>query len=1243
MGHPQVELQLFGTPEIRAAGGDPIDLPLGKPFALLVYLHLSDGPVSRDHLAGVFWASSDRERARGSLRHALWFLRKELGEDLFASDDPVALAPDRVTSDLATFRRHLAEDRLDEAKALWTGAPLQLLDLSDGVEWTHWVEALRLEIEDAFAAALAVKGHQEWEEGRPGEAVRWFEAAAEARPHRLRHHRDLVETLLDARDFAGAEEAIRSARRHLPDDDRAAEALAELDHRIALLSRGATSTDPEDPTLQLEFTGRDEAFAALLRRWRFAREGDPGIGLVTGEPGIGKTRLAREFAVVARAEGGRVVHLKAEDSERPIEWGLLSEAIQRLLKLSGASGISHASDRVLRTLVPSLNLADPASIESPDRSALQLPRNRPSAALSDALVDLITAVAEDAPLLLVIDDLHWADTESRAVLARIANRIQGVPLLLLFTSRREVESLRVRKTLTLLSESPRATTIALAPLSEEDIARVLRARITFSDAESEAGVIRRVHRTTRGNPLFLFELLKSFQEQGILEEGTEGRWHFRTDRLPPDFPLPESLRALVDRQLEQLSEEAQLVAAHLARIGHPASPRMLSLRTGLGTATVTNAIGELLQRRMVRWASPESLNFLHDELRAAVARRFQLHVGLTAGGGAQWSFFRTAVVASLALLMLGAAAYLFARPAATEPGLHGGGTLVLTQGSDITAFTLSRSEDDGSLEARPVTPPVSPPPSPGTRSIVRLISGETEWIPEDRLGLTPDGSHFLAHRVLPDGRHGLILEALDGEGEQVIWASRRRPEQVDISPRGQRVLFLLPGRPDALLVTTPGGRPLARETAPTILRGHWCGPDRVLLLSREEGRVTAHLWDPESDVRRPLRIEGLHLGGETACSPDGSAIILQGASAGRVGFYLHEPREGTLQPLDFGEGPAPDRIHWIPDSVPPIPSSIRITHSDPFELEWGEQTELDAELVFSDGTTLPDSLDWSSRDREVVFVGPSGEVTAVGPGESWVVAEWNGWLRDSLRVQVQSTGDGGTLIRERFADGGLEGWRKGPMARSPWEVLTEEGIVRLSGSEDDSGHFLLSERALALTEGGTVELEFRLPLSADSHQSIALCLVQWPGGGGGEEDSVRRDPPAAARGGASATGSMDEIRRSAEQSGCIRYPAGIGEQWDPRRIEIHSHRSFPGTPIDVTGTLPHEGWVHLALSLGPDGSVTAYVDREWAGVAPVYLDDTPGPWRIAIVGEARDTSLEVRRLSLWPQVRYRTNTDRLRP
>ncbi|TVP54162.1 MAG: hypothetical protein EA351_13730 [Gemmatimonadales bacterium] len=1220
MGHaPPFELKLFGRPEIRDATGAPVGLPAGKPLALLIYLHLSDSPVSRDQLAGLLWSGSTRDRARGSVRHALWYLRKELGEDLFAQDDPVALTPGRVRSDLQQFRSHLSAGRLAEATRLWSGSPPELAELADGVEWSHWCETVRLSIEREFAAALTDQAATEREQGKPQAAIRWLRVATTIQPGRLGAHLDLIETHLDLRNFDEASRALQEAREHLSDPDSIAE-LEPLERRLDLLQRGSPVSELDDPALRLEFTGRDDEFNALLRRWRQAREGEPGIGLVTGEPGIGKTRLSEEIAAVVKAEGGRVIQLKADDSERPIEWGLLSEAIQRLLNLSGAAGISHASDGVLRTLVPSLSLTDPSGPGAPDRTGPYLPRSRPSAALSDALIDLMSAVSEDAPLLLVVDDLQWADTESRSVLARVATRLSEVSVFLLFNCRAEVDSARVRKTLALLADGPRTTSIELTPWSEADVSRLLQARIRFSGRGSRDAIIGRIHRTTRGNPLFVVELLKAFEEEGTLEGTAEGVWIFHTDRLPPDLPLPRSLRDLVDRQLDQLSEEAKLVAAHLARIGHPTSPRMLALRTGLGTSAVTSGVGDLLNRRMIRWETPDTLTFLHDELRSAVARRFQLHVGLTTGGGAQWSFFRTAVVASVALLMLGAVAYVFARPAPSSPSLFGGGMLVLTRDAGVESFRVEISEIDGGLEMVRQNPSFSPPETAESGGPVRLVSGAVEWVPKDLLGLSPDGMHQLVHRELDDERHQLVLQNLEKGDGVTIYEGRRSPEQVDVSPLGQRILVLLPGRTDALVVMTPGGRPLARWTSAGILRSHWCGPDRVLILVREDHEVHAHLWNPAQDSLERLRLMDLHLGGQTACSPDGSAIVLQGALEGRVGMYLHQLDRGSTVPLPLPPGGAPERIHWIPDEVAPLPSGIRIASPKKVTLAWGDQYRLQGRLLFPDGSAREDSLQWVSRDREIAFIAQDGQITAASPGESWIIAEWNGWLRDSVRIEVSPSESPGTLVRETFEDPRLPGWLAPGSAGPRWQPRGRPGSLRFTGP-DDRLAALISESGVWLPDGGTLELEFRLPLSRAEGQSLALCLFQM---GSSKLASFAEDGLEAFSG----------FRSGVRQSACARYPSGTGDQWDPRRIELHSHRSFPATPIDVSPSLPREEWTHLAISVGADGAVSTFIDREWIGSTPVFLDPDPTGWRIAILGKAMDTELEIRHLTLWPGLRY---------
>jgi DNA-binding SARP family transcriptional activator len=1031
---------LTQTPRLETSDGELVDLPAGKPLALLAYLHLADEPVPRDTLATLLWPASTRDRARGSVRHALWTLRQRMTEEIFAEDDPVSLAEGILESDVGDLRAALLSGDAEGAAEAWEAGPFGEFLLADAPEWTRWAESLRLELGNRLASGLAEAGKEALDPGRGRGGIDLLEKASRVQPARLQHHVRLVEALLDLRAFGEAGAALARARRHL-DDEASVATLNELAARRETLEGGGAG-DADQNTLRLDFVGRTEEFASLLRRWREARTGIPSIGLILGDPGVGKTRLAEEIRRMAEAEGGRSVQIKAEDSERPIEWGLLSEVIQRLLRLSGAAGISPASDGILRSLMPSLSLAEPVETDAGVRGLPRpFPRANPSAALSDALIDLVTAVSDDAPLLLVVDDLHWADTESRTVLARVATRLDRASALLLFTCRTAVAEARVRKTLTLLTEAPNATTLELEPWSFAAMAEALEGRIRFSNPSQGGAVLRRIHQTSRGNPLFILELLKVFLEESILVIDAEGDWVFHTDRLAPDLPLPGSVRALVDRQLDQLSREATLVAAHMARIGHSTSPRVLGLQTGLGTSAVTNGIGELLARRMIRWEASDSLIFEHDELRAAVARRYQLHVGLTAGGGAQWSFFRTAVVGTLAVLLLGAALYAITNPDPFGSGPWGGG-IIEAEAHDGTRHAL-RLRSGGGVYLDPT-------------NLSDLAQAGERGDPSDRIRVTggDDGLHHL-HFVRPGSS--------DGErSTHWIGAVASPPSRTFVAPDLRYVGVLLPGRPDTVRLLAEGGRVMHEAVLPEILDLDWCGANGLMLLSHGARGVELLRWQPREGEPAIVPLPDIIPGGALACSPDDRGLLLSGVREGRPGVFLVDLGLGSARLLSWPGAGAPTSLRWSALAPRMAPVELRLKGAPSLELGLGGQRELEGVLVMSGGVERREPLSWSVDDSTVAIVRPGGRVTARSPGRTTVRARWGGWLEASVALEVTP-----------FVE------------RAP--LLELDATPPARGTAPGVAPFDLPEG-----RGFTVEFEFR---AADSGPPVGFCVGQAHGAG----------------------------------------------------------------------------------------------------------------------------------------------------
>jgi len=1187
---PPFFLQLMGTPSLRSGNGEEVELSRGKPMALLAALALESPPLSRDELAELLWSSSSRTRARGSLRQALWQLRSSLGEEILDGDDPVVLAPNRVETDVGQLERHLSAGRLLQAAEAWRGPPFADLRVSGAPEWERWAENRRRELERRLGDALAERGDQERRRGAGGDAAQWLRRAIEVQPYRLQHHLGLAEALLETRAFSEAKGVVDEAK-GVFDDEESLAALERIGRRVDHLERGAPiepATAPGIGALRLRFTGRSQEFAALARRWNQAREGEASLGLILGEAGIGKTRLAEEVALLATSEGGRVVQVKADDSERPIEWALLVELVRGLLPLSGSAGISAGTQQVLRSLLPSLPRTTPPGDGRPlPPPSLALSRTRPSAALSDALQDLLAAVAEDAPLIVIVDDLQWADGESRAVLTRAATRIVQTPILFLITSRTEGMDVspRIGKTLNILARSDRSVRLDLEPLTEAETRTLLERTLRSRDRKALRRVVENIMRASRGNPLFVLELLKILRDEGIVTGSDDAEWTLHPDRVPAEMPLPASLRELMDRQLDQLSQSASLVAAYLARSRHPVAPRVVAARSGLRQGELTEGVSELLQRRIVHWDASEKLSFAHDELRTAVSRRYQLHVGLTTGGGTTWSLYRTAVVVSLILLSLGAGLYALQGGALSSAPAMGGGPIFLV------------GMDGRSMELRATVT------NPQAGWVVR----ESEQGPSLPAGQDPD--HRVASLSSPE----------EGE-EEASPLLGRIP-----SPSGARLLEVWAGAGGSVLGRALDGRGVEvdRSEWEAFHGAAWCegNPVRLLLNVTQDSKTRLMVWEPGNGRLDEIALTGTP-GSLLACSPDGRYVAALVAEEGEMRVHVSDLATGRVHPVAAQPPLHLREIHWVAERPQPLPESVVVEAEPDLHLDWGEKVWVQARLERSDGSTLRGGIDWLSLDPAVVSVTPEGRVSANRPGQAVLVATHESWLADSVLVTVRDVDrPRGILLHA-------------PDPLSPPRMAPELEFVRATrvpGSEfgpNGEETVLRSLRGHALMTGGTLEAE--VP-SLGPEVTLGLCLT-------------RGLPPLLASG----RGQGDQARSGDVMA---EVPVGLCARLrrtpDGFRLRLGFHPAFPplewegpvagvanGEAVEASGGAS----VHLALSLLPDGTGIAFVNRNEVLRTPMRLPmDTSDAWHPALRtygGPGSTGTVEVRDVILWDDLRF---------
>lgn len=381
---------------------------------------------------------------------------------------------------------------------------------------------------------------------------------------------------------------------------------------------------------ELPFSGRSTPIDDLHQAWKAAGADELRLVLIAGEPGVGKTRLVSEFARSVHADGA-VVLLGRADEHIDAPYGPWREVLRALVRAASDEVVaSHVAEfgGELSRLVPELarrvdGLPSPMSSDPETERLL----------LFEGVAAMLASVSGTAPVLLVLDDLHWADRSSLLLLLHLL-RMGRPATVLIAATYRDTDVDRLHPLSSVLADLRReraATRISLDGLDGDGVVELLTAA-GGHELDADARAFATALRTeTEGNPFFLGEVLRHLIESGNLAQ-VDGRWRASTSLA--ESGLPEGVREVVGRRLGGLPDSTNASLGVAAVLGREFDVSMVAAVAGQTVADVFGTLSAAEEARLIAPVSghPGRYSFAHALVRSTIVeelgtnRRIRLHL-----------------------------------------------------------------------------------------------------------------------------------------------------------------------------------------------------------------------------------------------------------------------------------------------------------------------------------------------------------------------------------------------------------------------------------------------------------------------------------------------------------------------------------------------------------------------------------------------------------------------------------------
>lgn len=619
---PTLTLQLLGGFHLLYDNKPVTTITSSRLQALLAYLVLHrDTPQARQQLAYQLWLVSSESQARTNLRKLFLQLRRTLPDaDTYLTFDnqtiqwrtDVPFACDVI--EVQQILKQLRTDPLDR-NALTT-----LFDLYSGKLlpncYDDWISPLREGLHQDVMAALDQLVTLLENQRAYGEGIRYAQRLLSFDPLEEKSYQRLMRLRAADGDRAGAlkvyQECTQILERELgvapsPETNALYEQLRQAKSILAT-AKAKTHAHATLPAL----VGRQREWQTVRGVWQQVVRGQARFVTIAGEAGIGKTRLAEELLLWADQQGIAAVRTRSYQAQgalayAPIAELLQAERIHRRLQLLNENRLTQVARLLPKLLEEHPNLPPPQPMtESWQRQQF-----------FDALAHAI--LADGQPLVILFDDLQWADGETLTWLHFLLRAAATSPLLLVGTVR--TGEIAIDHPLPTLLNSLRRddllTEITLTPLNAAEVQALAQ---SLQDSALSDEQLAQLYADTEGNPLFVVESVRA-QQDAAAELVTDTK----------QSGLPPKIYGVIRNRLAQLTPETQTLVNLAAVIGRSFSYDALMQAAALDEEEVIDSLDELLTRQIIREQGAESYDFSHDRIRDVAyneishARRRLLH------------------------------------------------------------------------------------------------------------------------------------------------------------------------------------------------------------------------------------------------------------------------------------------------------------------------------------------------------------------------------------------------------------------------------------------------------------------------------------------------------------------------------------------------------------------------------------------------------------------------------------------